>query len=188
MLDNLTRLHAKDRGDYQRVYNIISSAYVTHHAYDWYADPGVTGAFAYFGPQQFRELYPWIIESDGAHNIIGEVGSAHHAWVVGSLESAVRGVYNFLCKFGYVSAAAREAMTMYNHDEIPSPFGPLPYEFNRKEDIVLVGNDEENFSNMGAWIRSLFVLESLRQEQEADHLIAEEVKPEQIPEIVAVAA
>ena len=29
-------------------------------AYDWYTDPGTTGAFAYFGPGQLTAIYPWI--------------------------------------------------------------------------------------------------------------------------------
>ena len=49
LLDNLTRLHLKKDEEYADLYKIISEAYETHFAYDWFADKGTTGAFAYFG-------------------------------------------------------------------------------------------------------------------------------------------
>ena len=38
--------------------------------------------------------------SDSRFNIIGEAASAHHAWIVGALDSAVRGIYMMLERFG----------------------------------------------------------------------------------------
>ncbi|KAM0795456.1 hypothetical protein BDR22DRAFT_796700, partial [Usnea florida] len=106
LIDNLARLHTRQEqddnpDDYERrlegLKKLIGDAYITHFAYDWYNDLGTTGAFAYFGPGQFGAMYPWIADfNDGNHIIIGEAASAHHAWVVGALESAVRGVYQFL--------------------------------------------------------------------------------------------
>ena len=141
LLHDLTRLHSEPHNeqDYQRVYKIINDAWdgssATHFAYDWNADPHTTGAFAFFGPGQFSNMYPWIVRNTGKHIIIGEAASAHHAWVVGALESAVRGVYQFLVRHQNESDAARNAQTAYEKGEVMEPFGPLPAEFDRVEDI-----------------------------------------------------
>lgn len=60
-----------------------------------------SGAFALFGPGQFRSLYPHLIrpQADSRFHIVGEAASANHAWIVGSLESAYRGVWMVLERF-----------------------------------------------------------------------------------------
>jgi len=92
------------------------------HAFDWYADPNYSGAFALFGPGQFKNLYPILSRptADGNLHLIGEgtslsfpppstfpspftnpppATSTHHAWIVGALNSSYRGVYNMLKKY-----------------------------------------------------------------------------------------
>ncbi|KXX80598.1 L-amino-acid oxidase [Madurella mycetomatis] len=72
------------------------------HAYSWSHDPHAAGAFALFAPGQFRNLYPYLIRpaADSKFHIVGEASSAHHAWIIGSLNSAYMAVYKFLRRFG----------------------------------------------------------------------------------------
>ncbi|GKT70590.1 hypothetical protein ColTof4_03013 [Colletotrichum tofieldiae] len=98
MLRDLAHLHTKDPNDkeqLQRTLQYITDQYMEHHAYDWYHDPNMAGAFAYFGPSQFSELYPAITKPNafGQLYFVGEAASAHHAWVVGALESVVRALW-----------------------------------------------------------------------------------------------
>lgn len=60
-----------------------------------------SGAFALFGPGQFRALYPHLIrpQADSRFHIVGEAASANQAWIVGSIESAYRGVWMVLERF-----------------------------------------------------------------------------------------
>lgn len=80
----------------------IVDAYLEHYSFDWYHDPYSVGAFALYGPSQFEDLYPYIVQptSDGRLYFVGEAASTHHAWVVGALDSAYRAVYCFLYRFG----------------------------------------------------------------------------------------
>ncbi|OHE94888.1 flavin containing amine oxidoreductase [Colletotrichum orchidophilum] len=98
MLRDLAYLHTEDPNDsaqLQRTLQHITEQYVEHHAYDWYHDPNMAGAFAYFGPSQFSELYPAITKPNAGGQLyfVGEAASAHHAWVVGALESVVRALW-----------------------------------------------------------------------------------------------
>lgn len=98
MLSNLAQLHAKpDSGwTYEKLLDHLHDQYLTHHAYDWYHDPNMAGAFAWFGPGQFSQMWPEIIKPNGWLFLIGEAASAHHGWIVGALESSVRAVYQLL--------------------------------------------------------------------------------------------
>jgi monoamine oxidase len=98
LLSNLAQLHAKPHDDwpYDKLLEYLYKLYKTHHAYDWYHDPNMAGAFAYFGPGQFSQMWPEIIKPNGWLFLIGEASSAHHGWIVGALESAVRAVYQLL--------------------------------------------------------------------------------------------
>jgi monoamine oxidase len=83
-------------------YAYLLDQYITHHVYDWYHDPYTTGAFALFGPGQFSNLYTYLTRpaADGKLHFVGEASSAHHAWLVGALESAERAVMYALLRFG----------------------------------------------------------------------------------------
>ena len=80
-------------------HNLVNSEY--DHQYfvmDWYHDPYTLGAFALYGPSQFSEFFG-VITSDAANgklHFAGEACSAHHAWIIGSLNSAYRTVYEVL--------------------------------------------------------------------------------------------
>ena len=190
LIDNLARLHTPRHkpAEYERLKKLIGDAYITHFAYDWYSDLGTTGAFAYFGPGQFGAMYPWIANrNDGNHIIIGEAASAHHAWVVGALESAVRGVYQFLFQHSKNSRQIAAALEAYNKSEIPAPYGPLPAEFDRTKDVAVALNegnevDETRVAAQGEWARQGVVFETIRLKQEGDQLdlakvTADEVAP-----------
>ena len=190
LIDNLARLHTPSHNpaDEERLKKLIGDAYITHFAYDWYNDLGTTGAFAYFGPGQFGAMYPWIANhNDGNHITIGEAASAHHAWVVGALESAVRGVYQFLVQHSENSTNIAAAQKAYQKDEIPAPYGPLPAEFDRTEDVKVALNDgnkvnKEKMAPRGEWARQGVLFETIRLKQKGDQLdlakvTAEEVAP-----------
>ncbi|KAK0672657.1 putative L-amino-acid oxidase precursor [Cercophora samala] len=83
-------------------YDKIRAAFTgVHHAYSWPQDPTTAGAFALFGPGQFSNLYPYLTRpaADSKFHIVGEASSAHHAWIVGALDSAVAAVARFLKRF-----------------------------------------------------------------------------------------
>ena len=200
LLDNLAKLHANEQWPYEKLHELISGLYDTHYAYDWYNDKSTTGAFAYFGPGQFRNMYPYIVRNDGAHIIIGEAASAHHAWVVGALESAVRGVYQFLYKHSKHSAKCDHVLQEYNQDKVAKPYGPIPEEFNRTKDvkpltvktgkIVTGGGEEEEedlVSGNGEWLRQGVQIEKWRLQQGGDRLDAKAVNKTQVEEFTVLA-
>lgn len=154
LFHNLALLHSTS-ATYAEVYKTIEDSYITHHAYDWYKDPNSVGAFAFFGPSQFKEVWPDITcpSADGKLIIIGEAASTHHAWVVGALESAMRGVYQFIGRYALIYPQYKKALEYLEslqlkpedtpHDpkykrtpdpdnRYQRPFGPLPYSFQPK--------------------------------------------------------
>lgn len=97
ILRNLGRLHA-EHISYDKIKEAFTGKY---HAYAWSHDPNTAGAFALFGPGQFSNLYPYLSRpaADSKFHIVGEASSAHHAWIVGALDSAYMAVYRFLYRF-----------------------------------------------------------------------------------------
>lgn len=201
LFHDLARLHCRPEDDYQQLYTDIKNDYLDHYAKNWYDDKTTVGAFAYFGPGQFKGMYPWITRNTGRHIIIGEAASAHHAWVVGSLESAVRGVYNFLnmaSQTGDVFAQA--AFDAYNlpsvdgkNPEIPGPFGPLPAEYDRTDDIAMNKAQRQmadkiatTASPVGELARWQMEIEKIRLRQGADQVDAERISEDKIKRLVGV--
>lgn len=76
--------------------------YMTHHAWAWEHDPWTGGAFALFGPGQFKNVYPRFQEllCGDKFAMCGEALSAHHAWISGALDSAYVKMYLFLISRG----------------------------------------------------------------------------------------
>ncbi|RGP60971.1 hypothetical protein FSPOR_10284 [Fusarium sporotrichioides] len=97
LLHDLALLHAEETGDwdYKNLLKTLKEQYQDHHAYDWYNDQNMSGAFAYFGPGQFSNMWQEIIKPNayGQLYLVGEASSSHHAWIVGALESVIRAVY-----------------------------------------------------------------------------------------------
>ena len=143
LIHNLALLHCpqkdglKDEKEYLKLYKIIKGEYLEHHAYDWGADPFMSGAFAHFGPGQFSKMYSDIItpSAGGKLFIIGEAASKHHAWVVGALESAVRGVYQFLMRYQGANKLEVEEAIKWLQSSKNSPYGPVPYEEENREQV-----------------------------------------------------
>jgi hypothetical protein len=195
---DLARLHAKtgDDNDYDRIYKIIDDEWLDHYAYNWYENPRMAGAFAFFGPQQFSNLYNDVTASDGRYMIIGEATSAHHAWVVGALESAVRGVYQFLCTASENApdtAAVWKAYDAYNNKNVPGPFGPIPEEWNRPKDVRLPrdyskedrGKIGSNIEAVGELLRMGTLIEQIRLKQGLDVIDPEQISEDDVAPIWA---
>ena len=201
LLDNLAKLHTNQEWPYEKLHALISDLYDTHYAYDWYSDTGTTGAFAYFGPGQFRNMFPYIVRNDGTHIIIGEAASAHHAWVVGAIESAVRGVYQFLYKNSKRSKKCHEVLQEYNADKVQKPYGPIPHEFDRTKDVepldvntgrIVTGRlhpkwDPELVSGNGELLRQGVQVEEWRKQQKTDRLDPTKISKEQVGEFTVLA-
>lgn len=147
LIHDLALLHASDASSYQQTRDLIAGELSETHGYDWYRDPTMAGAFAYFGPCQFWDLYPAITKpnSFGQLYFIGEAASAHHAWVVGALESVVRAVWlMFDCLHqgskkdarrgdGKGFAPYERAMKLLEEDGPGElPFYPLPIELPKR--------------------------------------------------------
>ncbi|KAF5574897.1 l-amino acid oxidase [Fusarium subglutinans] len=105
LLRNLAELHAVPGVTYEG----LRAAYLDHYAFAWDRDPHAAGAFAFFGPGQFRNLYPFLTRpaADGNLHIAGEAASPVHGWIQGSLESAYQAVQHFLEHHSLCDAMAR---------------------------------------------------------------------------------
>ncbi|KAL9108531.1 MAG: hypothetical protein Q9227_006746 [Pyrenula ochraceoflavens] len=174
LVHNLTLLHCRtgDKEDYEHVRKMIMGEDNTNlqeiHAFDWTRNELSTGAFAWFGPGQFTNMFPDIVCTDSRHIIIGELASAHHAWIVGALESAVRGVYMFLymqAQKGHEGCAA--ALKLYEDNKVPSPYGPVPPEYNRSTYMKDLNDESVEKPVVGELAKILTILESNRLETEA---------------------
>jgi len=136
LVHNLALLHST-KDTYASVLKEINSAYDTHHAYDWYNDQNQSGAFAYFGPGQFSSMWPEITKQNGWLFLIGEAASAHHAWIVGAIESAVRAVFQMLETLHLQDKTCKPyiaAMEWLERDDVKAwPFGPLPREMPERQ-------------------------------------------------------
>ncbi|KAG1869407.1 hypothetical protein DFJ58DRAFT_63493 [Suillus subalutaceus] len=93
VLRNLAQVHGE-----QANYDFLLGQYVDMHAWDWSDDPLVMGAFAFFGPGDFQDLYTSLTAPNANKRLhfAGEAISTRHAWVVGALDSAWRAVYEYL--------------------------------------------------------------------------------------------
>ncbi|RVD89616.1 uncharacterized protein DFL_000615 [Arthrobotrys flagrans] len=109
LLRDLARLHhdpkapAELKMSYDEVLASLRKKYITHHSYDWNHDSFVSGAFAVFGPGQYRKMMPHLQRptADSRLHFVGEATSNHHAWIVGALESSLRAVCHLLIKTGH---------------------------------------------------------------------------------------
>jgi monoamine oxidase len=101
-LENLVKLWAGRYPEDNITVDQLRGMYVNHHAWAWSHDPNTGGAFALFGPGQFKYLYPLVQtpqctdpNSKAALYICGEATSAHHAWISGAIDSAYTSVYQW---------------------------------------------------------------------------------------------
>ncbi len=68
----------------------ILDTYEGGASWSWHDDPFAGGAFAMFEPGQQSRLYADIIRPEGRIHFAGEHASLAHAWIQGSIESALR--------------------------------------------------------------------------------------------------
>ena len=174
MLYNLARLHSTTPSEFETIYAEIKRAYITHHGFDWAMDDFSSGAFALFTPGQFRSLYPHLMRphADSRFHIVGEAASANHAWIVGSLESAYRGVWCFLERFG-----RRE-----EQERMVREFGEVPELETGREGVahLLVALGRCRPEDLAVHERGIFG--EAREGREGRGKVASEPVPEPVPE------
>lgn len=97
---DLIRLWSKS--DPNITVDFLRDQYLTHHVYAWSHDPYTGGAFALFGPGQFKYMYPEFqhILCGGKFAICGEALSPHHAWISGALDSGYLTMVRWLGHLG----------------------------------------------------------------------------------------
>ncbi|OAX41858.1 hypothetical protein K503DRAFT_436190 [Rhizopogon vinicolor AM-OR11-026] len=95
VLRNLADVHGMPYSD-------LVDEFVEMHAWDWNHDPLTGGAFAFFGPGDFQDLYTSLTAPNANKRLhfAGEAISTRHAWVVGALDSAWRAVFEYLLSSG----------------------------------------------------------------------------------------
>ncbi|KAJ5210626.1 amino-acid oxidase [Penicillium cf. griseofulvum] len=123
---DLARMHACKAVPEAKVYELIETNYESHHAFDWDQNPDSVGAFAFFGPQQFRSSWGNVIQPQGDLYIVGEAASPHHAWVVGALESSVHAVHSWLLKNAATYPDLKPLADLLEKDGTDCPFQGLP--------------------------------------------------------------
>lgn len=107
----------------------LQSLYCAHHAFSWSHDPNSAGAYALFGPGQFKYLYPQFTKPLCGKKLLicGEAVSAHHAWISGAFDSSYDAILTWCKANGYTKAAG---------NLIGSPFGggkgANPTEYDKK--------------------------------------------------------
>ncbi|KAF9466955.1 hypothetical protein BDZ94DRAFT_1305819 [Collybia nuda] len=76
----------------------LSEQLIEMKAWSWSHDPYTMGAFAFFGPGKFGNLYKSLTNPAGGGllHFAGEAISVRHAWVEGALDSAWRAVREML--------------------------------------------------------------------------------------------
>ncbi|KPM39716.1 hypothetical protein AK830_g6830 [Neonectria ditissima] len=158
LLDNLALLHANEKMPYDKLKTLLNDQYETHHAYDWYRDQNMSGAFAYFGPGQFSNMWEEIIKPNafGQLYMIGEAASSHHAWIVGALESVIRAIYVMFEglnsndpdyePYTEVMELLSQAQQEPSAGQLPSglPFYPLPEEMPKRQGSTKRGIPQTN--------------------------------------------
>jgi len=130
LIADLVRLHANPEMTPKQLYTIINGSYDSHFAWDWYKSPNAAGAFAFFRPFQFSEMWNKMIIPAGDVIIMGEHASPHHAWVVGALESAVHGIAAW-CSMTATNnetyaAAMRDVLDVLSKTDPSNPYVGLP--------------------------------------------------------------
>ncbi|CEI63518.1 hypothetical protein FVEN_g6649 [Fusarium venenatum] len=173
IIHDLARLHARDELEdytFDKMVKLLEEQYIDHHGYDWYRDQHMSGAFAYFGPGRFSNMWQEIIKPNalGQLYLVGEAASSHHAWIAGALESVVRAVYVMFQNlqngndtfeaYGIVldllstepGDDKNETQPLKKHGDMPSglPFHPLPEEMpvrqlRTSKEKNLTGSPEE---------------------------------------------
>jgi monoamine oxidase len=76
--------------DVEKIHPRIREVFEVGASHAWYSDRWARGAFALFAPEQQTNLQQAIVQSEGRIYFAGEHCSLYHAWIQGSIESALR--------------------------------------------------------------------------------------------------
>ncbi|KAF9486974.1 hypothetical protein BDN71DRAFT_568475 [Pleurotus eryngii] len=126
--------------------SFFDGEFLEMYPWDWTHDPLTMGAFAFFGPGMFSEVYKYLTipTPNGRFHFAGEALSVRHAWVVGALDSAWRAVKEILVLvYGIESEQYRNFVQIWGNNEEwttrkvtrGTPFFSTPVESN--EDMLL---------------------------------------------------
>ncbi|KAG9218552.1 hypothetical protein PLEOSDRAFT_1064574 [Pleurotus ostreatus PC15] len=100
--------------------SFLAGEFVDMYPWDWSHDPLTTGAFAFFGPGMFSEVYKYLTipTPNGRFHFAGEALSVRHAWVVGALDSAWRAVKEILVLvYGTESEQYKTFLDLWGNNE-----------------------------------------------------------------------
>ncbi|KAF8572831.1 FAD-linked reductase [Ramaria rubella] len=95
----LSKLVLKELADIHNVdLQDLTNQLIDTKAWSWSQDPCTMGAFAFFGPGKFRNVYTSLNSpaAQGSLHFAGEALSVRHAWVEGALDSAWRAICEML--------------------------------------------------------------------------------------------
>jgi monoamine oxidase len=154
LIRELVRLHKNDDMSPAELYNLINDNYIDHHAFDWYKDPNAVGAFAFFRPQQFSNMWNKMIQPSGDLVLVGEACSPHHAWVVGALESVVHGIHAWLALNRGAVPEMEDAMRILEKPIDGIPFVGLPLymdpNISRWHGVLGMDTRDKHLNGMGS--------------------------------------
>jgi monoamine oxidase len=103
-------------------YQTLSGMVRGYKVHNWYTDNYSAGAFALFGPGQFKNLYPQVTAPPtGLLHFAGEATSVHHAWVVGAFNSAYRTIHEILFHEGKTELIQKMKDIWGTVDEVDDP-------------------------------------------------------------------
>lgn len=90
VLKNIAEVWSKSGMENPPSYKDLRDMYIDHFAFSWDQDRYTGGAFALFGPGQFKDFYGPFQDPhcQGKFFICGEAISVEHAWISGALNSA----------------------------------------------------------------------------------------------------
>ncbi|HUP83970.1 MAG TPA: flavin monoamine oxidase family protein [Candidatus Limnocylindria bacterium] len=88
-MDEETRIE-EALDDVERIHPRIREVFEVGASHAWYGDKWARGAFALFAPEQQSSLQQAIVQPEGRIYFAGEHCSLYHAWIQGSIESALR--------------------------------------------------------------------------------------------------
>ncbi|KAF8625505.1 hypothetical protein AX15_005336 [Amanita polypyramis BW_CC] len=109
-------------------YEFLRNDLIDLKGWSWSHDPLTCGAFAFFGPGDFKEVYGNLNTpaADGRLHFAGEALSVRHAWVEGALDSAWRAVAEMLTAPEFTRAQRRKFQQDWgrNPEWFPSEIAP----------------------------------------------------------------
>ncbi|KAF8533039.1 hypothetical protein BDD12DRAFT_763344, partial [Trichophaea hybrida] len=119
---------------------------LSYHVHNWYHDDLTNGAFGFFGPGMYSSLFGRLQRPAAGGNLFfaGEITSIYHGWIVASLNSARRAVYQMLLSQWLQSQTVEEkAYVFMLMIHLAINWGPNDYEPSSETD--------DNPKGMAGW-------------------------------------